>query len=72
MAKIGLKSGSGRKGGVSSSLKCKTCKTIVKNVDSLAVSVVCHKCVSRSINPYTIFVDELSQEEWDTLRRKQS
>jgi len=50
--------------------KCKSCGSIVKNTDAEVFSVTCNKCVSRMLNPNTIFVDELSHEEWKALIKK--
>jgi hypothetical protein len=70
MSRIGLKSSGAKRDRNNGTMPCKICKTKVHNVDSEAAAVICFKCVSRSINPHTIFVDELSQEEWDNLRKK--
>jgi len=52
------------------SMKCKTCEDVVNDVDSHSVSVICHKCVARQLNPGTIFVDDLSKEKWAEIREK--
>ena len=67
MAKSKLKR---RLSGSNVSMKCKTCQKPVKDVDSNSVSVICYKCVARQLNPSTIFVDELSTDEWNSIRRK--
>lgn len=51
-------------------MPCKVCKTPVPNTDSEAFAVTCHKCVSRLLNPHTIFIDDLPQEEWVGLIKK--
>lgn len=46
-----------------SSLPCRQCQMVVKNVDSEAASVLCWKCVCRISNPNTIILSDLNQEE---------
>lgn len=68
MAKVKIK----RRNGTGINKPCKTCNTPVPNTDSEAFSVTCYKCVSRLLNPNTIFADEVSNEEWGKLIRKLS
>lgn len=72
MARIGLKSKGARRDSSSTSLACKECNKMVHNVDSQADFVTCPKCVSRSLNPHTIFVEDLSPAEWTALVKKHS
>ena len=58
MGRIGTKSKGGRKQGYSEkSMPCKVCQKPVDNVDSQATAVTCNRCVSKSLNPHTIFVE---------------
>lgn len=51
-------------------MKCKGCNNDVKNVDSDSFSILCFRCTARELNPNTIFVDELTREKWNEIRRK--
>jgi len=58
--KIGYGSNSSNK---NSSLPCRQCQMVVKNVDYVAASVLCWKCVCRSLSPNTIILSDLNHEE---------
>jgi len=49
------------------SLDCKECGTPVNNVDSNTASVICSRCVAKSLNPHTRFLDEIPLEEFRKL-----
>ena len=54
----------GRRIGHSSiTMKCRECNNLVHNVDSESKSVLCYKCVSKSLNPNTKFYGDISQED---------
>ena len=46
------------------SMDCKECGSTVSNVDSNTISVICYRCVAKSLNPNTKFLDEISPEEF--------
>lgn len=45
-------------------MDCRECGRPVRNVDSNTVSVLCYRCVARSLNPHTKFLDEIEPEEF--------
>jgi len=51
-------------------LACRECKRKVINVDSGAKSVLCWRCVSKSLNPNSSIVSDLTQEEFREFLRK--
>lgn len=53
------------------SMKCKNCNAIVDNVDEKSVSVTCWKCVSKSLNPNSVIISDLSKEELSAFLKKQ-
>lgn len=65
-----IKSTKRKSGNSAITMKCRECKRDVKNVDIDSFSVLCYRCTSRSLNPNTMFVDELSKEEWNRIREK--
>lgn len=67
MARITGKSSGGKRTGKPSDKPCRECKRIVTNVDDSVSSVLCYRCVAKSLSPNTIFVDELTPEEFRNL-----
>jgi len=51
-------------------LACRVCKRKVINVDSNAKSVLCWRCVSKSLNPSSVILTDLTREEFSEFLRK--
>lgn len=57
------KSSAGRRTVSSKDLECRECQRWVENVDSDAASVLCWRCVSKSLNPQSIILSDMSGKE---------
>jgi len=43
---------------------CSSCKVTPMRIDEDAVSGICYRCVSKSLNPTSVMLSDLSQEEY--------
>jgi len=50
---------------------CSSCKITPMRIDEEAVSGTCYKCVCKSVNPASIMLSDLSQEEYKEFIIKQ-
>ena len=54
------------------SMNCHSCNTKVDNVDANVVKITCWRCVAKTLNHNSVFVDELTPEEWAEHIKKHS
>jgi hypothetical protein len=50
---------------------CSSCKVTPMRIDEEAVSGTCYKCVSKLVNPTSIMLTDMSQEEYREFIIKQ-
>jgi hypothetical protein len=50
---------------------CSSCKITPMRIDEEAVSGTCYRCVSKSLNPTSVMLSDLSQEEYKEFIIKQ-
>lgn len=50
-----------------SSLHCRQCGTMVKNVDTESVSCLCWRCVCRLSDPNVVIMSDLNAEEFSNF-----
>lgn len=67
MAKIKFKNPLGLK-----LVTCSSCKKQEMKIDQEAVSGVCSRCVSKSINPTSVMITDLSEKEYREFIKKQN
>jgi hypothetical protein len=65
MKKVGAKRFSGGR-----ELGCKLCGRKVYNVDAEAASVKCWRCVCVEVNPSSVIISDLNNEEMEEFLRK--
>jgi NAD-dependent SIR2 family protein deacetylase len=51
---------------------CKECKSQVHNVDEKTISVTCWKCVSKSLNPQSVIISDMNEDELKNFIKKQT
>jgi len=61
----------GRKSSSTKDLGCKECGNIVYNVDTDTESVLCWRCVLKSLNPSSTIVSDMTAAEFGEFLKKQ-
>ena len=51
---------------------CSSCKITPMRIDEEAVSGICYRCVCKALNPTSIMLSDLSQEEYKEFIIKQN
>jgi len=60
-----------KRSGENKNLPCNECSAIVYNVDSNTETVICWRCVNKSINPNSLIASDLDFDAWkDLVKRK--